>query len=106
MFVPGGGARLRAPFTLALPAEPALLDRLLTELALQADPPISVGRSATAVLAFDCDTWDGMLRSRVVQALEAAFWAPTGSRSRVPRRPKRQAQLTRREAVATLEYPS
>jgi hypothetical protein len=58
---------------LALPAEPALLDRLLTELALQADPPISVGRSATAVLAFDCDTWDGMLRSRVVQALEAAF---------------------------------
>ena len=70
-------------FTLAVPDEPALLDRLVTAPAVQADPPITVGRSAPAVLALECDTWDGMLRSRVVQVLEAAL-GPSGSRSRVP----------------------
>jgi hypothetical protein len=61
-----------AHFALAVPDDPELLARLTAALAAQADPPIAVDRAGTAVLAFSCDTWGPMLRSRVMQALETA----------------------------------
>jgi hypothetical protein len=70
-----------ARFVLALPAEPELLTRLETELAAQGAPAISVDRSSTAVVAFEAETADLMLRSRVIEALEVAA-GPRGSSSR------------------------
>jgi hypothetical protein len=61
-----------ARFAITVPDDPELVARLADALAAQSDPPISMGRSRTAVLAFQADTADLMLRSRVVQALERA----------------------------------
>jgi hypothetical protein len=62
----------RARLTFALPDDPELVGRLITALAAQSDPPISVARSREAVLVFESVTGEMMLRSRVVQALELA----------------------------------
>jgi hypothetical protein len=62
-----------APFALAVPDESDLLARLTSALAAQNAPPISIDRTPTAVLSFECETWEPLLRSRVVQALEVAL---------------------------------
>lgn len=61
-----------AHFTLAIPDDPDLVARLTRAVQHQSDPPIRVGRSRTAVLAFESETGELMLRSRVIQALEDA----------------------------------
>jgi hypothetical protein len=62
-----------ARFALAVPDDSDLLARLTAVLAAQPDPPISIGRTPTAVLSFECETWEPLLRSRVAQALEVAL---------------------------------
>lgn len=63
---------MTATFALSVPDDPALLARLTAAVEQQSDPPISVGRSKSAILAFESETGEMMLRSRVIQALEEA----------------------------------
>ncbi len=59
-----------AHVAVTVPDDPELLDRLTA--ALSQAPNIRVSRSRTAVVTFECETWEPMLRSRVIQALEIA----------------------------------
>jgi hypothetical protein len=61
-----------ARITFAVPDDSGLLQRLNAALAGQ-DPPIAVARGLTAVLTFECVTWEVMLRSRVIQAFDEAI---------------------------------
>ena len=54
---------------LALADDADLLTRLAERLAVDGDPPVSLRRSAAAVVAFEAQTGEMMLRSRVIQAL-------------------------------------
>jgi len=59
-----------ARLAFAVPDDAAVLDKLRAAVAAQGDPPIAVDRIAAAVLAFECATWDMILRSRVMLAFE------------------------------------
>jgi hypothetical protein len=61
-----------ARMSLAVPDDRDFLGRLITTLATQSDPPISVAESRQTVLTFEARTGEIMLRSRVIQALEVA----------------------------------
>jgi hypothetical protein len=63
----------RATFTLAVPDDPDMLGRLYTALNAQSDPPIAAAPSGQIVLKFESVTWETMLKSRVMQALETAI---------------------------------
>jgi hypothetical protein len=52
------------------PDDPALLDRVTTELGRQGSPPVTVRKYV--VLDFECATGDFMLRARVADALMSA----------------------------------
>lgn len=62
-----------AHFAITIPDDPELVERLSAAIARQDEPRISVGRSRTAVLTFECRTPAMMLRGRVIYALEQAF---------------------------------
>jgi hypothetical protein len=62
-----------ARLVFAVPDDPTVLDKLRAAVAVQGDPPIVVERTAAAVLAFECATWDMMLRSRLMLAFEDAL---------------------------------
>jgi hypothetical protein len=77
--------------------DPDLLGRLATALQLQSDPPISLARFGEAVITFESITPPVMLRSRVVQALEAAAgpdWQAVVARSSDQRNARPTARVT------------
>jgi hypothetical protein len=59
-------------FALAVLDDPELLERLVTALQVQSDPPITLHRAREAVITFESVTPPMMLKGRVIQALEAA----------------------------------
>jgi hypothetical protein len=62
-----------AHFAITIPDDPELVERLSAAIARQSEPRITLGRSRTAVLTFECETPAMMLRGRVIYALEQAF---------------------------------
>jgi hypothetical protein len=58
----------RTSLSFAVPDDPDLIARLATRFAIDGDPPISFQRTS-AVLTFEAQTSEMMLRSRVIQAL-------------------------------------
>jgi hypothetical protein len=61
----------RTSLSFAVPDDPGLIARLATRFAIDGDPPIAFRRTS-AVLTFESQTSEMMLRSRVIQALTDA----------------------------------
>jgi hypothetical protein len=72
MFVYPGQAMASTSLSFAVPDDPDLIARLATRLAIDGDPPVSFRRSSSAVLAFESQTSEMMLRSRLIQGMTDA----------------------------------
>ena len=59
-------------FAIALPDDPELIERLVTALQVQSDPPVTLARARQTVITFESITPPMMLQARVIQALEVA----------------------------------
>jgi hypothetical protein len=73
MFVYGGADMSTSRVSFIMPADAAVLERVADAVAAQAAPLITVRRANSVLVDFECETWDILLRSRVMEAFEEAI---------------------------------